>query len=89
MEYLKKPFPHVIFVVLGFSLLLIAFKLSPTSLAGPGLDLVTLLIFSLGIISLLIVNWFILKLKTTDKIIISTIHFFALLLIFWLMTKPQ
>ncbi len=83
----KKPLFHILFYIAGFILLFISNRIDPTSLAGPGLDLVFLLFFAIVILSLLIKN-FISKNIIRNKIIILIIHVIGILIVSWMLSQP-
>lgn len=84
----KKPIAHVLFYILSAAVLYFAHKIDPTDLAGPGLDILVLLLLIFAIPTLLIVS---LKKQITrySKICISIIHIIGLGLIFWWLSLPS
>ena len=86
---LQKPVIHIIFYLLGLGLLCLAGKFAPTSLAGPGLDLVVLIIMFLSILYLLIIVWFKLRITLLQKIVISLIHLTVISITVFIINIPQ
>jgi len=85
----KKPLAHFIFYIVGIILLVTSNKLSPTNLAGPGLDIIVLIILFVSIISLLTLTWFKFQIEVSNKLIISSIHLIGISLIVWFICKPK
>lgn len=85
---LEKPIVHVLFYLLGFCLLLLTIKFSPTTLAGPGLDFVLMVIMFLSIIYFLVIVWFKLKVTLLQKIFISIIHLIGVSTIWLFINLP-
>lgn len=85
---INNPLIHVFFYVLGLSLFLIATNIAPTNLAGPGLDLLVIIVFVVMIPCFLLSN---ILAKTTakrDKVLTIITHAAGVSLLIYLLNMP-
>lgn len=83
------PIFHVAFYLIGFLLLFIAHKIAPSSLAGPGLDMLVLFLLTISILTLLIGTLVTKSISVFSKIAITVVHVLGVAVIIWLMKQPS
>ena len=86
---IERPLFHVGFYLLGFLLLYVSHKVAPTNLAGPGLDLLMLIVFFISIFYLVIMTFVKNNITALSKIIITVVHVLGVAVIFWRMNQPS
>jgi hypothetical protein len=86
---IDRPLFHVAFYLLGFLLLYVSHKAAPTNLAGPGLDMLVLLVLFISILYLLIRTLVKKNMTALSKIIITVVHILGVVVIIWWMNQPS
>jgi len=86
---IDKPLFHFTFYLLGFLMLHISHKVAPTNLAGPGLDMLVLLLLFVSILYLFIRTLVKKNINVLTKIFTAVIHILGVGVIFWWMNQPS
>jgi hypothetical protein len=86
---IDRPLFHIIFYLLGFSLLYFSRKIDPTNLAGPGLDILVLLILLILILYLFTRTLIKKNITVLSKIIITVVHILGVAVIIWWGNQPD
>jgi len=86
---IDRPLFHVALYLLGFLLLYVSHKVEPTNLAGPGLDMLVLLLLFIAILYLFIRTLVKKNITVLTKIIITVIHILGIGVIIWWMNQPS
>ena len=85
---INKPLLHITFYLLGYLFLYIAHKVDPTNLAGPGLDMLIFIIFSILIAVLLIKTLIKNAITKSLKFKIVIVHIIGIAVLGWFLNQP-
>ena len=86
---IDKPLFHVAVYLLGYLLLYISHKIDPTNLAGPGLDILVLLVLFILILYLFIRTLIKKDISMFSKVIIAVVHILGVAIIIWWGSQPS
>jgi hypothetical protein len=85
----KKIIAHILFYILSVTVLYFSHKLVPTNLAGPGLEMLVLLLLIFIIPYLVISSWLNHSITFYSKVYISITHFVGICIILWWLSLPS
>ena len=86
---IDKPLFHFSFYLVGLLLLYVSHKIEPTNLAGPGLDMLVLLMLFISILYLFIRTLVKKNIIILSKVIITVVHILGVAIIIWWMNQPS
>lgn len=87
-QAIKKPLFHALFYAAGFFLLWVANKTVPTTMAGPGLDMLMLFILVVGMLCTFFIGIIQRGITLLTKVIIVLIHCGGIALLVWWLNQP-
>jgi hypothetical protein len=85
----KSPLPHLVFYICGFEGLLLSHKISPTNLAGPGLDMFVFFAFAAFVIGMFIWGLIHKGISLSNRLLIILIHIVGIATLYWWMNQPS
>ena len=88
-ELVKNPWLHLAFYVFGFVTLRLSHKISPTNLAGPGLDMFVLFAFIVSIIGIFIWALFRKGMALFNRLFIILVHIAGIVTLVWWVNQPS
>ena len=88
MQIFNRPLSHIVFYIIAFVAVYVANKIEPTSLAGPGLDFLVLLVCIVLIVVLLVRTLITKNIEKSSRLMIVCIHGLAIALMIWGLNQP-
>jgi hypothetical protein len=88
IESFKSPLFHLAIYFIGFSLYWVSNMISPTNLAGPGLDLLVLFLWLLSIVVSITIQFFLKQIPIIQRIAIIVVHLAGISALIWLLNQP-